>query len=81
MCMAHRISHRTNVVVGQNQSENSKILLLLFDWMLTMTTFVPWDILWAMVMFHHPALAAGSYSSGPPAVRTVGTKSTGGFYL
>ena len=31
-------------------------------------------------MFFHPAWAAGSYSSGPPAARTVGTKSTGGFY-
>ena len=31
-------------------------------------------------MFHHPVWAVGSYSSGPPAAGTVGTKSTGGFY-
>ena len=31
-------------------------------------------------MFHHPAWAVGSYNSGIPAVRAVGTKSTGGFY-
>ena len=30
-------------------------------------------------MFHHPAWAVGSYSSGPPAARSAGTKSTGGF--
>ena len=30
-------------------------------------------------MFCHPAWAVGGYSSGPPAARTVGTKSTGGF--
>ena len=30
-------------------------------------------------MFHHPAWAVASYSSGPAAARTVGTKSTGGF--
>ena len=30
-------------------------------------------------MFRHPAWAVGSYSSGPPAARAVGTKSTGGF--
>ena len=47
--IAHRISHVTNVVV-KNQSANSKIFLLPFDWMLTTTTFVPWDILWTMVM-------------------------------
>ena len=28
----------------------------------------------------HPALAVSSYSSGPLAARTVGTKSMGGFY-
>ena len=32
-------------------------------------------------MFRHPAQAVGSYSSGPPAAGTVGTKSTGGFYI
>ena len=31
-------------------------------------------------MFRHPAWAVGSYSSGPPAARTVGTKSTGRCY-
>ena len=31
-------------------------------------------------MFRHPAWAVGSYSSGPPAAGTVGTKSTGGCY-
>ena len=30
-------------------------------------------------MFHHPAWAVGSYSSGPPAARSAGTKSTIGF--
>ena len=30
-------------------------------------------------MFHHPAWAVGSYSSGPPAARSAGTKSAGGF--
>ena len=31
-------------------------------------------------MFRHSAWAVGSYSSGPPAARAVGTKSTGGFH-
>ena len=31
-------------------------------------------------MFRHPAWAVGSYSSGPLAAKTVGTKSTGGCY-
>ena len=31
-------------------------------------------------MFRHPAWAVGSYSRGPPVARTIGTKSTGGFY-
>ena len=53
MSIAHRISHGTNVVVVNNQSALSKIYLLLFDWMLTTTTFVPWDILWAMVVSDH----------------------------
>ena len=48
--IAHKISHGTNVVDVNNQSANSKKFLLRFDWMLTTTTFVPWDILWAMVM-------------------------------
>ena len=49
LTIAHKISHGTNVVVN-NQSANSKKDLLLFDWMLTMTTFVPWDILWTMLI-------------------------------
>ena len=32
-------------------SKQQKKNLLLFDWMLTTSTFVPWDILWTMVMF------------------------------
>ena len=47
--IAHRISHRTNVVVV---SANSNFFLLLFDWMFTTTTFIPWDILWAMLIGH-----------------------------
>ena len=31
-------------------------------------------------MLRHPAWAVGSYSSGPRATETVGTKSTGGFF-
>ena len=31
-------------------------------------------------IFRHPALAVGSYSSGPPAARTIRTKSTGSFH-
>ena len=31
-------------------------------------------------MFRHPARSVGSYRSGPTAARTIGTKSTGGFY-
>ena len=31
-------------------------------------------------MFRHPAWAVGSYSSGPPAAVTVGSKLTGGCY-
>ena len=31
-------------------------------------------------MFHHPAWAVASYSSGQPAAGTVGIKSTGGFH-
>ena len=49
--MPHIISHQTNVVVVNNQSANSKIFLLLFDWNLTTATFIPWNILWAMVMY------------------------------
>ena len=50
MNIAHKISHGMNVVVVNNQSANSKKNLLLFDWMLTMATFVLWDILWTMAM-------------------------------
>ena len=45
-----QMEHQTNVVVVNNQSANSKIFLLLFDWMLSTTTFIPWDILWAMLI-------------------------------
>ena len=31
-------------------------------------------------MFHHPAMAVGSYSVGPPAAEIVRNKSTGGFF-
>ena len=31
-------------------------------------------------MFRYPAWAVGSYRSGPPASKTIGTKSTGGCY-
>ena len=44
----YKISHGTNVVTVNNQPVNSKNFLLPFDWMLTTTTFVLWDILWAM---------------------------------
>ena len=32
-------------------------------------------------MLRHPAWAVGGYSSGPRTTETVGTKSTGGFFL
>ena len=48
--IAHKISHGTNVVVVSIQSNGSKKILLFADWLLTTITFVPWDILWAMVM-------------------------------
>ena len=47
--IAHRISHGMNVVVVSIQSNSSKKILLFADWLFT-TTFVSWDILWAMVM-------------------------------
>ena len=52
LCYRHSPQNipRKYVVDVNSQSANSKNFLLLFDWMLTMTTFVPWDILWAMVM-------------------------------
>ena len=49
ICIAHRISHGTNVVVVNRQLVSRKFFLLLCNWMLT-TTFVPWDILWVMVI-------------------------------
>ena len=52
MCIAHKISHGTNVVVVNNQSAKSKKNLLLLVWMLTTTTFVSWDILWTMIITH-----------------------------
>ena len=48
--IAHRISHGMNVVVVSIQSNSSKKILLFADWLFTTTTFVPWDILWAMFM-------------------------------
>ena len=49
VAIVDRISHGSNVVVVNNQSENRKKFSLPFDWMLTTTTFAPWDILWTMV--------------------------------
>ena len=43
-----QIEHGTNVVVVSIQSNSSKKNLLFADWLFTTTTFVPWDILWAM---------------------------------
>ena len=60
MSIAHRISHGTNVVVVNNQSANSKIFLLLLDWMRTTTTFVPWDILWTMLISLARSVGRGS---------------------
>ena len=48
--IVHRISHGTNVVVVSIQSNSSKKKLLFADWLFTTITFVPWDILWAMLM-------------------------------
>ena len=48
--IAHRISHGMNVVVVSIQLHNSKKILLYTDWLCTTTTFVPWDILWAMMV-------------------------------
>ena len=44
-----QMEHGTNVVVVSIQSNSSKKFLLFADWLFTTTTFVPWDILWAMV--------------------------------
>ena len=52
MIIAHKKSHGTNVVVVNNQSAKNKKDLLLFDWMLTTTTFVLWDMAWAMILSH-----------------------------
>ena len=49
MTIVHRISHGTNVVVVSTQSSSSNFFLLFADWLFT-TTFVPWDILWAVPM-------------------------------
>ena len=62
LSIAHRISQETNVVVN-NQSANSKIFLLLFDWMLTMTTFVPCSIC-------HPLAISCSVIPAHPTVQT-----------
>ena len=42
-----------NVVVVSIQSNSSKRILLFADWFLPKTTFVLWDILWAMMMTNH----------------------------
>ena len=47
--IAHRISHKTNVVVVSIQSNSSKKILLFADWLFT-TTFILWDILWALLI-------------------------------
>ena len=52
MCIAHKISHGTNVVVVNIQSNSREKKFLFADWLFTTTTFVPWDILWAMLMAH-----------------------------
>ena len=49
--IAHRISHGTNVVVVSIQSNSSEKILLFANWLFTKTTFVPWDILWAMLIW------------------------------
>ena len=64
MVIAHRISQGTNVVVVNNQSANSKKNLLLFDWMLTTTTFIPWDILWTMAMVHDCTIPQTAQTGG-----------------
>ena len=53
MYIAHRIAHGTNVVVVNNQSANSKKNLLLIDWMLTTTTYVPCSICHSLDMMNH----------------------------
>ena len=45
-----QMEHRTNVVVVNNQSGNSKLFKLLFDWMLTTTTFVPCSICHSLML-------------------------------
>ena len=61
---------RANVVVMNNQSANSKIFILLFDWMLRMLTtktFVPWDILWTMLrVAAAPSLPNGTITQLSP---------------
>ena len=37
-----------NVWAKERISQVGKFFLLLCNWMLTTTTFIPWDILWAM---------------------------------
>ena len=56
IAIVHRISHGMYVVVVSIQSKSSKFFLLFADWLFTTTTFVPWDILWAMtiaIQFRH----------------------------
>ena len=52
IAIVHRISHRTNVAIVSIQSNSSKFFLLFADWLFTTTTFIPWDILWAMFIAH-----------------------------
>ena len=51
MTIAHRISHRTNVVVVSIQSNDSRKIFLFADWLFT--TFIPWDILWTVIIRLH----------------------------
>ena len=50
MTIAHRKYHGTKIVIVSIQSNNSKKILLFADWLFTTTTFVPWDILWTMII-------------------------------
>ena len=50
MNIGNRISHGMNVFVVSIQSNGSKKILLFADWLFTTTTFVPWDILWTMII-------------------------------
>ena len=43
------MSRGVNVIVVSIQSNGSKKMLRFADWLFT-TTFVPWDILWTMII-------------------------------